>query len=95
MVAINKAPNTHDEILLGAEENTSGANVTRRIHQQRSRENKRSTEAEKSWQGEAKETKRGVQDVGLSTSANLLPWVLAKQKTEDLLNSIPSGQPPT
>lgn len=56
LVAINKAPNTHNEILLGAEENTSGANVKRRIHQQRSC----STEPEKSWEGEAKGTQRSL-----------------------------------
>lgn len=60
LVAINKAPNTHNEILLGAEENASGANVTRGIHQQRSWKNRCSSESEKPREVEAKATHRGL-----------------------------------
>ncbi len=36
MLAINKASNTHNKVLLGVAENTSEANVTRKLHQQKS-----------------------------------------------------------
>lgn len=36
MVAINKAPNTHNKSRPGAEENTSGENVTPKLHEQTS-----------------------------------------------------------
>lgn len=61
MVAINKAPNTHNEILLGAEENTSGANVTRRIHQQRSWK----TNVAQSQRNLESERQRNIEEFGI------------------------------
>lgn len=74
MVAINKAPNTHNEILLGAEENTSGANVTRRIHQQRSWKTN-ATQSQRNHGRERPKEHRGVWDIGLSSSAKFVPRV--------------------
>lgn len=95
MVAINKAPNTHNEILLGAEENTSGANVTRRIHQQRSWKTN-VAQRQRNHGRERPKEHRGGRDIGLNSSAK---FVLRVQRGwEDWggeVNSSPSGQPPT
>lgn len=71
LVAINKAPNTHNEILLGAEENTSGANVTRRIHQQRSWKTN-VAQSQRNHGSKTPKERRGVRDIGLSSSAKFV-----------------------